>query len=107
MIISVRDDYGTLETTFSGFKCYICDNDSYVCLETIRRYLLRRSELLNFDRFDLDTDNGVCSVYADDGFDDSLLPVLKFRIKNRLFDRPSNLLTLYNMFASRKARIHI
>lgn len=107
MILSVIDDLGTLEVRFAGLVCYLCDAASYRCLETIKRYLLRRSELLPLVRFDLDCDLGVCSVYSDDGLQDSCLPVLKFSLKHRLFTEPCFLLSLYNLFASKRARIHI
>lgn len=105
MILSCKDDYGTIEVEFAGLKCYLCDSASYREFEQIKSYLLRMGDLFVFERFDLDTANAVCSVYVADA--DTCLPILKFRIKNRLLQYDSNLLRLYNLFATKKARIHI
>lgn len=108
MVLRVADDYGTLNVSLNGeLHVNICDASSYRCLGLIQRYLLNRSELLPLTYFELDCSTGVCSVFScdvDDEFN-PLIPVLKFRIKNRLFNSDCYLLRLYNIFATKKSRI--
>lgn len=103
MILSCKNDYGTIEVTFGDVKCYLCDRESFDEFETIKRYLLRMDELFVVERFDLDCDCGVCSVYTDET--DSCLPKLKFRVRHRLLKTDSNLRRLYNLFAAKRYRI--
>lgn len=135
MLLFVSDDYGVLEVTFDGVVCNLVDDASYKCLDKVNYYLHICSPHDYLYYITIDTKTGIVSVYSgdipkelfdnlsDDGIvevnesgvlpekvegklnDESVEPVLKFQARNRLFKEDSNLLRLYNMFATHRSRI--